>query len=73
MSGKIYASNQTQYYGIFCLTRIPERLNNKDQTDSDNDIEGKDKFKERELKESSSHFPYKTLMDQTHLPMKLLI
>ena len=25
--------------------------------DSDNDIEGNDKFKERELKESSSHFP----------------
>ena len=31
--------------------------NNRDQTDSDDDIEGKDKFKERELKESSSHFP----------------
>ena len=31
--------------------------NNRDQTDSDDDIEGNDKFKERELKESSSHFP----------------
>ena len=31
--------------------------NNKDQTDSNNDIEGGDKFKERELKESSLHFP----------------
>ena len=51
-------------------TREP---NNKDQTDSDDDMEGKDKFKERELKESSSNFPCKTLMDQTHLPMKLLI
>ena len=30
--------------------------NNRDQTDSDDDIEGNDKFKERELKESSSHF-----------------
>ena len=25
--------------------------------DSDDDIEGNDKFKEKELKESSSHFP----------------
>ena len=31
--------------------------NNKDQTDSNDDIEGDDKFKERELKESSLHFP----------------
>ena len=31
--------------------------NNSDQTDSDDDIEGNDKFKERELKESSSTFP----------------
>ena len=31
--------------------------NNSDQTDSDDDIEGNDKFKERELKESSSPFP----------------
>ena len=30
---------------------------NRDQTDSDDDIEGNGKFKERELKESSSHFP----------------
>ena len=28
--------------------------NNSDQTDSDDDIEGNDKFKEKELKESSS-------------------
>ena len=31
--------------------------NNRDQTDSDDDGEGNDKFKERELKESSSPFP----------------
>ena len=31
--------------------------NNRDQTDSDDDIEGNDKFKERELNESSSYFP----------------
>ena len=31
--------------------------NNRDQSGSDDDIEGNDKFKERELKESSSHFP----------------
>ena len=31
--------------------------NNSDQTDSDDDIEGNDKFKESELKESSSTFP----------------
>ena len=30
--------------------------NNSDQTDSDDDIEYKDKFKERELKESSPPF-----------------
>ena len=30
--------------------------NNRDQTDSDDDIEGNDKFEERELKESSSPF-----------------
>ena len=30
---------------------------NRDQSDSDDDIEGNDKFKERELKESSSSFP----------------
>ena len=30
---------------------------NRDQTDSDDDIEGNGKFKERELKECSSHFP----------------
>ena len=33
-----------------------QESNNRDQTDSDNDIEGNDKFKERKLKESS-HFP----------------
>ena len=31
--------------------------NNRDQTDIDDDIEGNDKFKERELKDSSSPFP----------------
>ena len=31
---------------------------NSDQTDSDDDIDGNDKFKERELKESSSPFPF---------------
>ena len=30
--------------------------NNRDQTDSDDDIESNDKFKEKELKESSSPF-----------------
>ena len=34
-----------------------QESNNTNQMDSDNDIEGNDKFKERELKESSSHFP----------------
>ena len=34
-----------------------QESNNRDQMDSDDDIEGNDKFKERELKESSSHFP----------------
>ena len=33
-----------------------QESNNRDQADSDDDIEGNDKFKERELKESS-HFP----------------
>ena len=42
---------------------------NSDQTDSDDDIEGKDKFKERELNESSPPFPLSwiILMDQTYL------
>ena len=31
--------------------------NNRDQADSDDDIEGNYKFKERELKESFAHFP----------------
>ena len=31
---------------------------NSDQTDSDDDKDGNDKFKERELKESSSPFPF---------------
>ena len=31
--------------------------NNRDQMESDGDIEGNYKFKERELKQSSSHFP----------------
>ena len=31
--------------------------NNRDQADSEDDIEGNYKFKERELKESFSHFP----------------
>ena len=35
-------------------------FNNSDQTDSDDDIEGSDKFKETELKESSS--PFLTVM-----------
>ena len=34
-----------------------ETSNNRDQADSDDDIEGNYKFKERELKESFSHFP----------------
>ena len=34
-----------------------QESNNRDRTDSDDDIEGNDKFKEREFKESSSYFP----------------
>ena len=34
-----------------------QESNNGDQMDSDDDIEGNDKFKERELKESSYYFP----------------
>ena len=34
-----------------------QRANNSDQTDSDGNIEGNYKFKERELKKSSSPFP----------------
>ena len=34
-----------------------EESDNRDQADSDDDIEGNDKFKERELKESSSRSP----------------
>ena len=34
--------------------------NNSDQIDSDDDVEGNDKFEERELKESSS--PFLTVM-----------
>ena len=34
-----------------------QESNNINQLDSDDDIEGNNKFKERELKESSSHFP----------------
>ena len=34
-----------------------QESNNRDQTDSDDDIEGNDQFKDRELKESFSHFP----------------
>ena len=30
---------------------------NRDQTDSDDDVDGNDKFKEKELKDSSSPFP----------------
>ena len=49
--------------------------NNRDQSGSDDDIEGNDKFKERELKESSSHFQLSCvmLMDLTYLPVKFLI
>ena len=32
-------------------------FNNSDQTDSDDDRDGNDKFKKRELKESSRPFP----------------
>ena len=44
------------------LWRLPtdkntRESNNSDQTDSDDDIDGNDKFKERELKESSWPFP----------------
>ena len=52
-----------------------QESNNIDQMDSDDDIEGNDKFKERELKESLHIFQPSCimLMDQTYLPMKLLI
>ena len=46
-------SNQNQYYG----NKNAGESNNRDQTDSNDDIEGNDKFKERELKVSSSPFP----------------
>ena len=45
--------------------------NSSDQTDSDDDIDGNDKFKERELNESSA--PCMMLMDQIDLLVKLLI
>ena len=41
--------------------------NNSDQTDSDDDTNGYDKFKERELKESSSPFPTAMLMMVKHI------
>ena len=49
--------------------------NNRDQVDSDDDVEGNDKFKERELNESSSPFPtvMYSVMDQTYIPVKLLL
>ena len=37
--------------------RNAQESNNIDQKDSDDDIEGNNKFKERKLKKSSSHFP----------------
>ena len=37
--------------------QVFQRANNVNQTDSDGNIEGNDKFKERELKKSSSPFP----------------
>ena len=43
-----------------------QESNNINQLDSDDDIEGNNKFKERELKESSSHFP--TVMDNVDGP-----
>ena len=39
------------------LTSKDVRESSSDQTDSDNDLEGNGKFKERALKESSSPFP----------------
>ena len=43
--------------------------NNRDQTDSDDDIESNDKFKEKvQLKNK-----FMMLMDQTYVPVKLLI
>ena len=53
-------SSQTRCYGNF------RESNNSDQTDSDYDIEGIYKFKERELKESCLPFP--TLMYNVDRP-----
>ena len=41
----------------FLIDKNARESNNSDQTDGDNDIDGNDKFKERELRESSSPFP----------------
>ena len=49
--------------------------NDSDQTDSEDDVDGNDKFKERDLKKSSWFFQLTCiiLMDQTYHPVKLLI
>ena len=54
---------------------MPESLIT-DQSDMYDDIKDNDKFKERELKGSSSPFPLLSpiiLMDQAYVPVKFLI
>ena len=55
--------------------QVFQRANNVDQTDSDGNIEGNDKFKERELKKSSHLSQLWSIMsmDQTYILVKLLI
>ena len=59
----------------FWPARMPESLIT-DQSDMYDDIKDNDKFKERELKGSSSPFPLLSpiiLMDQAYVPVKFLI
>ena len=46
-----------------------QESNNRDQTNSDDYIEGNHKFKERELKESSSHFPTAMYNEEREIPI----
>ena len=60
MGGKISVSSQTWCYGNFQLTRILKRMPGpdiSDQTDRDYDIEGNEKFIEREMNKSSPPVP----------------
>ena len=57
MSEKILSEQSGLVLWKLLTDKNAQESNNINQTDSDDDIEGNDKFKERELKESSSHFP----------------